>query len=82
LARRHGRHQREDDLRTGRLTRVLPDYVQHAGSISAIFANRRNLAPKIRVFIDFLAESFAGRQAPSRKKAPADRRERIATETG
>ena len=69
-------------MRTGRLTRVLPDYVQHAGSISAIFANRRNLAPKIRVFIDFLAESFAGRQAPSRKKAPADRRERITTETG
>lgn len=46
------------DLRTGRLIRVLPDYVHHGSDIVAIYADKRNLAPRIRVFVDFLVEHF------------------------
>jgi len=49
-----------DDLRAGRLVRLLPDYVQDDANIVAVFGNRRNLAPKIRAFVDHLVEHFAG----------------------
>jgi len=47
-----------DDLRAGRLVRVLPDYVSEGSSIFAIYAARRNLAPSVRAFIDYLADHF------------------------
>ncbi|SDF97753.1 DNA-binding transcriptional regulator, LysR family [Limimonas halophila] len=50
----------QDDLRAGRLVRLLPHYVQENSNIVAIYADRRNLAPKIRVFLDFLVGHFAG----------------------
>ncbi|MBK1698186.1 LysR family transcriptional regulator [Rhodovibrio salinarum] len=62
----------DNDLQSGRLVRLLPDYVQEAGSITAIFANRRNLAPKTRVFIDYLAERFVGRANPHTWEAMPD----------
>lgn len=45
-----------DDLRAGRLVRVLPEYVQQNSNILAVYASRHNLPPKVRVFVDFLAE--------------------------
>lgn len=47
-----------EDLRAGRLVRVLPDYVQDGSSIVALYADRRHLAPKVRVFLDHLVEVF------------------------
>lgn len=46
------------DLRAGRLVRLLPDYVDDSSDIVAIYSDRRNLAPKIRAFIDFLVDWF------------------------
>lgn len=48
----------QPDLASGRLVRVLPDYVQDESNIVAIYADRRNLAPKVRVFIDYLVSHF------------------------
>lgn len=45
-----------DDIRAGRLERILPEYVQQDSDILAVYASRRNLPPKVRVFVDFLAE--------------------------
>jgi len=50
-----------DDLEAGRLVRVLPEYSSKDSSILAVFSNRRNLAPKIRVFIDYLTTAFGSR---------------------
>lgn len=48
-----------DDLREGRLAPVLPDYrVAFQASIYAVYAARDHLPPKVRAFIDFLAERF------------------------
>jgi DNA-binding transcriptional LysR family regulator len=47
-----------DDLRSGRLVRVLPDYESADSDIFALYADRRNLLPRIRAFVDFLAARF------------------------
>ena len=47
-----------EDLRAGRLVRLLPDYVDEQSDIVALYADKRNLSPKIRAFIDFLVDHF------------------------
>jgi DNA-binding transcriptional LysR family regulator len=48
-----------DDLRAGRLVRVLPDYHLPDIDILAVYPSRRHLNAKVRVMIDFLAEAFS-----------------------
>lgn len=48
-----------EHLRSGRLQRVLPEYAVAPISIYAVYASRSHLAPKLRSFIDHLAEAFA-----------------------
>lgn len=48
-----------DDLRDGRLARVLPGYEDNASDIYAVYTARRNLPPKVRVFIDHLVSEFS-----------------------
>jgi len=50
-----------DDLREGRLRRVLPDVPTPQLSVSAVYPSRRYLSAKVRSFIDFLVERFGGR---------------------
>jgi DNA-binding transcriptional LysR family regulator len=54
-----------DELRTGRLVPLLQDYETPVLSLAVVFPTRENLAPKVRVFVDFMAEHFrSGRQRP------------------
>jgi DNA-binding transcriptional LysR family regulator len=49
------------DLKTGALVRVLPDWTAHGtfgSSLTAYFIADRQLTPKIRTLVDFLAERF------------------------
>lgn len=48
------------DLRAGRPVHLLPDLVDEATSIVAVYAERRNLPLKIRAFIDHVAGVFSG----------------------
>lgn len=43
---------------TGELVHVMPDYDPPGTDIAVMFADRRNLAPKTRAFIDFLVNQF------------------------
>lgn len=47
-----------DDLRAGRLVRVLADYATPEFSAYAVFPQRRHVAAKVRAFVDFLASRF------------------------
>ena len=47
------------ELGAGQLLRVLADFEPAPATICAAFPTRRNLAPKVRVFVDFLAERLA-----------------------
>lgn len=47
-------------LRSGELVRILPHWSGEAADIHAVYLQRHHLSAKIRVFMDFLAERFAG----------------------
>ncbi len=47
-----------DDLRTGRLQVVLPDFPLATTAISAVMPQRRQVPPRVRAFVDFLVEEF------------------------
>ena len=52
-------------VRSGRLEVLLDDYALPPADIYAVYPPKRNLAAKVRVFVDFLAEHFgqqSGRQ--------------------
>jgi DNA-binding transcriptional LysR family regulator len=46
----------QDDVRSGQLQRVLPEYALPSQPIHLVFPGSRHLPRKTRVFIDFLAE--------------------------
>lgn len=49
-----------DDLKAGRLVRVLPNLVDEETDIVAVYAERQNLPAKIRVFVDHIVSHFTG----------------------
>ncbi len=59
-----------DDLRLGRLVRLLPEYAHEKADILAVYPNRRNLAPKVRAFVDFMVEHM-GEVPPWERAEPA-----------
>ena len=46
------------ELRSGTLERVLPDYAIADTGIYAVMPQRRLAPPRVRAFVDFLAESL------------------------
>ena len=46
------------ELDSGKLVQVLPGYDMPALTISAVYATRRHVPPKVRAFVDFLAEAL------------------------
>ncbi len=57
-----------DDLRSGRLVRVLPEYTHDKAELLAVFPHRRNLSPKVRAFVDFLVEQLGDVPSWEREK--------------
>jgi DNA-binding transcriptional LysR family regulator len=49
-----------EDLRAGRLTPLLCAYEAQLVHVHAVYPHARHLAAKVRVFVDFLAERYAG----------------------
>jgi DNA-binding transcriptional LysR family regulator len=52
-----------DDLRSGRLVRVLRDFPAPGVPYSLVYPSRRHLAPRTRLVIDFIWEQFRQAQA-------------------
>jgi len=53
-----------DELRTGRLVRLLPDYEPDVLGIHAIYLSRQHQPLTLRLLVDFLVARFAGERAP------------------
>ncbi len=53
----------QDEIRAGTLVRVLPDWTQPQGIFHAVFPSRRGLAPAVRKFLDYLAETVSEQAA-------------------
>lgn len=48
------------EIHDGKLTPLLEAYAQTESPIHAVYPHNRHLSGKVRAFVDFLAESFAG----------------------
>ncbi|MEA2945266.1 MAG: hypothetical protein QOI40_596 [Alphaproteobacteria bacterium] len=48
----------DDDLKAGRLVRLLPEYATLETAVHAVYPHSRHLSAKTRTFIDFLASRF------------------------
>lgn len=48
-----------NDILTGRLVHVLPDWRPRSGIVHAVFPSRRGLLPSVRALVDFLARECA-----------------------
>ena len=53
------RYRFRDDLQAGRLVEVLPDFMPSPTPLSALYPQNRQLSPRVRVFIDWVAKVFA-----------------------
>jgi DNA-binding transcriptional LysR family regulator len=51
-----------DDLESGRLVRLLPEYRPVEFSMNAVYPHRHHLSAKVRIFIDMLARHSAEQQ--------------------
>jgi DNA-binding transcriptional LysR family regulator len=51
----------EDDLHTGALIECLADYHCDEIELYAVYASRRHLSPRIRAFLDFMADAFGNK---------------------
>lgn len=47
-----------DDLAAGTLTQVLGDWQSNRTPVYAVYPSRQYLVPKVRCFVDFLAETL------------------------
>jgi DNA-binding transcriptional LysR family regulator len=47
-----------EDLQAGRLVPILADYTIGQFGVFAVYANRRFLPPKVRLFVDSLVSRF------------------------
>jgi DNA-binding transcriptional LysR family regulator len=56
----------EADLRARRLRRVLPEYGVPGAALWAVYPSSHHLTPKVRLFIDLVADHLAGRSASPR----------------
>jgi len=56
-------------LRSGRLEAVLPDYSLPESAIWAVMPQRRLVPPRVRAFVDFLAEQLG--EVPPWERAPS-----------
>lgn len=52
-----------EDLRSGRLVRLLPDYPPPEQALHALYPPSRHLSAKVRSFVDFLVARFGGEPA-------------------
>lgn len=53
----------ERELKQGRVVELFPGWESPPLTISAVFATRQHLAPKVRAFVDFLVERLPARLA-------------------
>jgi DNA-binding transcriptional LysR family regulator len=50
-----------DDAKAGRLVTVLDKFIDQDMTLNAVYPHSRHLSPKVRAFVDFLAERFGPR---------------------
>ena len=52
-----------DELASGRLVHVLPNWAPKSRIVHAVFPSRRGLLPSVRTLLDYLAAEYAELEA-------------------
>lgn len=60
----------DEELATGALVPLLREYEVISPNLWVVYPSRRQLAPRVRVFIDFLEQDFASDQSPPAATIP------------
>jgi DNA-binding transcriptional LysR family regulator len=63
-------------VRARRLVHILPEYVLGPGGLWAIYPSAHHLSPKVRAFVDFVAEKVAGLIEREGRPPPKARKKR------
>jgi DNA-binding transcriptional LysR family regulator len=58
----------DQDLKRGKLRRVLPEFAVGGGGLFAVYPSSHHLSPKVRVFVDFIAEMLSRTRGPTRSR--------------
>jgi DNA-binding transcriptional LysR family regulator len=66
-------HVATDDIRSGRLQRVLPDAIQARARLAVVYANRKHVSPPVRAFIEAM-RTWARESPEYAALTPADHR--------
>lgn len=62
-------HLAHAEVRRGGLVEVLADWLPSGSGVYAVYPTSRHLSPKVRTFIDFLAERLSSLDLPDRREA-------------
>lgn len=57
----------EDDLRSGRLVEVLADFAGPGFPITALYPHRRQLSPRVRIFLDWVSGVYTEKFGSSKR---------------
>ena len=60
----------QNELRSGRLVQLLPEWSPPRGLMHAVFPSRRGLSPAVRQFLDFLGEAMKGATEQFAREGP------------
>lgn len=61
----------DDDIKSGTLVDIVPDWRPKAGIVHAVFPSRRGLLPAVRGLIDHLAHEYSSVSANTERRADA-----------
>lgn len=64
------RYRVASDLAAGILVEVLPEFPPSPSPVTILYPHSRQLSPRVRAFIDWLAAEFAARLPPTRAVSP------------
>jgi len=69
------RHQ----VAEGSLMRILDEYIEHIGAFSALWPSSQHYSPKLRAFVDYMAEHLFPKAAPQMHRANHVHEKRVPT---
>jgi DNA-binding transcriptional LysR family regulator len=55
------RYRVAEDIAAGSLVEILPDFPPSALPVHVLYTRTRQLSPRVRVFVDWLAKEFAAK---------------------
>ncbi|WP_437524989.1 LysR substrate-binding domain-containing protein [Sorangium sp. So ce726] len=70
-----------EDVRSGRLVRVLADWSIDRKDLRVVYPSNRHLSPRVRLFVDMLVAEFRKREAATAEPPASDKRSARARRT-